>query len=522
MRSRFMKLWNEDKGAALVFVAASLVLLLGMAAFGTDLAWFYLNSSRVQRAADASALAGVIWMPGNFDEAEDTAFRTAVRNSYDNDNADVTVTPAPVPDEENQLQVTISSTVETFFLTVLGFDTVTITETAIAEYIPPLKLGSPEDQFGNECDQDAADPGVDCGDDFWANIHGPWTESRMGDAYAPRCQSGNSGDGADDFPCDDNELYRDGEGYLYGVEIEEGEEFTLEFIDLAFHNTSGDPRVETSDQHRTGDRGCEDWGPSDEPDCGPTMVVNLYRPDPTPIDLDDAVQVCHAEVAPEAQVDEDAAYVWETPDGQSCWTQDDPGIWVVQVTHLDEGEVVDRSGLNRYSLRVTPDGQLFGLRDFSIYNNASEGTTDFYLAEVPDFYAGKTLVIEMFDPGEFTPDDPDDIGILQVMAPDGAGWVVYDEGNCTVSERHDIDDPWSVIDTKDAGEDCAQSTTASQFHNDWLQFEIVIPADYECDEEVVPSECWWKINYDYPSDSEVQDTTTWRAFIIGNPIHLTS
>ena len=54
---------GEDRGAALALVAASLVVLMGMAAFGTDLGWFYLNASRVQRAADAAALGGVIWMP---------------------------------------------------------------------------------------------------------------------------------------------------------------------------------------------------------------------------------------------------------------------------------------------------------------------------------------------------------------------------------------------------------------------------------------------------------------------------
>jgi len=30
--------------------------------------------------------------------------------------------------------------------------------------------------------------------------------------------------------------------------------------------------------------------------------------------------------------------------------------------------------------------------------------------------------------------------------------------------------------------------------------------------------CWWKMNYAYSSG--VNDTTTWRAYMIGNPIHL--
>ncbi|HEX9866402.1 MAG TPA: pilus assembly protein TadG-related protein, partial [Acidimicrobiia bacterium] len=63
MKELFRRARNEDRGAALALVAGSMVLLLGMAAFGSDLAWFYLNASRVQRTADAAALGGVIWLP---------------------------------------------------------------------------------------------------------------------------------------------------------------------------------------------------------------------------------------------------------------------------------------------------------------------------------------------------------------------------------------------------------------------------------------------------------------------------
>jgi hypothetical protein len=39
-----------------------------------------------------------------------------------------------------------------------------------------------------------------------------------------------------------------------------------------------------------------------------------------------------------------------------------------------------------------------------------------------------------------------------------------------------------------------------------------LPVGYSC------TDCWWRMNYAYPSD--MNDTTTWRAFMIGNPIHL--
>jgi len=514
---RFQALWEEDRGSAILFVAGSLVLLMGLAAMGTDLAWFYLNTSRVQRAADASALGGVVWMPDDFGTASATALSIATQNGYEDGTDNAIVTPATVPGEQNQIQVTVEDTVPTFFLKALGFDSMDITRSAVAEYIPPLKLGSPSNQFGNACDPAyEGDPGfpADCGDNFWANIHGKFTHTSFGDAYAGHCQGGTN----DDPNCPANSIARTS-GYLYG--IESSGSFTLQFVDLAFHNRSGSV-LGTSDQHRTGDRGCEDgsWhgGATTSASCGPTMIVNLYAPDPTPLELsDNGSPVCTATVPPQPQIEEQVGgngvpYSWQTPDGKPCWTQSGSGIWVVQVLHQDPGTSNDRAGLNRYSVRST-SGQIYALRDFSIYNNASGSTTSFHLAEVPDYYAGKTFVVEMFDPGEFNVDPDGPTGQLQIMGADG---TVFDDGTCRVFERPtgDPDGPWSLINTINTGSDCLEVTTEGEYNNQWLKFEIDLPTTYSC------TTCWWKVNYVYPGGASVSDTTTWRAYIVGNPIHL--
>lgn len=484
---------SDDRGAALAFVGISMILLMGMAAFGTDLAWFYLNSARVQRTADAAALGGVVWLPGDESTAFSTAHSISVQNGYDDGDAETTVTPARVTGQLNQLRVTVSDTVPTFFLKVFGFDSQVIAAESTAEYIPPLKLGSPENQFGNSCDPEEFSG---CGDNFWANIHGKWTDTAMGDAYSSFCR------GSSDNPsCTANTLARSG-GYLYG--IESGAGFTLEFTDLAFHNESGG--LPTSDYIRTGDRGCEDWGPNPGADCGPTMYVALYAPDPTPLILDSA-PVCSTTVAPEPQVAETDPYAWVTPDGQACWSQSGPGTWVVQVRHVDPGATQDRSGLNRYSIRSTT-GQLFALGDFSIYNNAAGSETAFHLADVPPYYAGKTFVIELFDPGESA-----DNGDLEVVGPTGAIW---DTTGCRIYVRDNPTQPWSLHATVAPGNDCYEDVSPQEFHNRWLMFEMDLPSDYSCD--YAGGACWWKMNYDYPS--AVNDTTTWKAYIIGNPIHL--
>ena len=152
MRRLFERAREKDNGTAMVLVAMSMVLLLGMAAFGTDLAWFYLNASRVQRAADAAALGGVVWLPNDTIAADNTAFATATQNGYEDGVDQAVVDPHPVTGEPNQLEVSVTDTVRTFFLGALGFDDMTIERSAVAEYIPPLKLGSPAGLFGNNCD----------------------------------------------------------------------------------------------------------------------------------------------------------------------------------------------------------------------------------------------------------------------------------------------------------------------------------------------------------------------------------
>ena len=74
---------KNEKGAILPFVALVLLLLLGLASFAVDLGWFYLNSTRVQRAAESAALAGVIHMPQAYTtKAEPTAVQVAATNGY--------------------------------------------------------------------------------------------------------------------------------------------------------------------------------------------------------------------------------------------------------------------------------------------------------------------------------------------------------------------------------------------------------------------------------------------------------
>ena len=53
----------------------------------------------------------------------------------------------------------------------------------------------------------------------------------------------------------------------------------------------------------------------------------------------------------------------------------------------------------------------------------------------------------------------------------------------------------------------------NDYNGDWIRLELDLTG-YVCG-----ADCWWKLNYDY-SGATVNDTTTWKAYIVGNPVHL--
>jgi Putative Flp pilus-assembly TadE/G-like len=486
---------KAESGVTLPLVALMMVTLLGIASFAVDLGWFYLNASRIQRAADAAALAGVIHMPNALGTASNVAHDIAQTNGYEDleiPGTYPTVEATGVALQPTQLRVTVTDEVPTFFLKVFGMSSQVITRTAQAEFVPPLPMGSPFNQFGNSCDPELSSG---CGDNFWANIHGRYTDTVMGDAFSSACRGDNQ------FPCSTaNATFRDDAdsrpGYLYGIEAAGNSSFQVQFTDVVFRNISGGQT--TSDQIRTGDRGCEAWGTS-AANCGQIVRVALYPPDTTPLDVTDGTAICTQDIAPQPQIPETDPYIWVSP--SSCFTVNNPGagIYVLQVRVLSSGS--DPDGLNRYSVRSMPAStRLYALGDMSIYNNASGTTTEFHLAEVLPIYKGKTFVVELYDAGE-----SDAPGTLQVIAPGGAVFT----GTCRIYDRTLTTDPWILQSTPVS---CQETVNPGEYNGRWLKFEMVLPSTYAC------TDCWWKMNYVYTSG--LQDTTTWRAYIEGNPIHL--
>jgi hypothetical protein len=138
------------RGQMLVLFVVSIFVLTGITAIVVDVSWYWANSLRVQRAADAAALAGVVWLPGNPTTAYSTARAEATKNGYTSGGGTV-VTPIKDPDSSGnnrRLGVTISAPVGTFFMKIFGISTITATRSSKAEFVLPVPMGSPENYYG--------------------------------------------------------------------------------------------------------------------------------------------------------------------------------------------------------------------------------------------------------------------------------------------------------------------------------------------------------------------------------------
>jgi Flp pilus assembly protein TadG len=139
---------RRPRGQVLVIFAGAMIVLFGMMAIVIDVSWYWSSSLRMQRAADAAALAGVVWLPGDPATATTTAFAEAKKNGYENGVNGITITAVQDSSNARRLIVTISGGVSTYFARVVGVSRFPATKVGKAEFVLPVPMGSPENYYG--------------------------------------------------------------------------------------------------------------------------------------------------------------------------------------------------------------------------------------------------------------------------------------------------------------------------------------------------------------------------------------
>ncbi len=138
----------RERGQMLALFTLSIFVLTGITALAVDVSWYWANTLKVQRTADAAALAGVVWLPGQPATAYATARDQAAKNGYTDAVGGVTITALKDATNNRRLNVTVSAPVGTYFMRVFGINTIQATRSAKAEYVLPVPMGSPENYYG--------------------------------------------------------------------------------------------------------------------------------------------------------------------------------------------------------------------------------------------------------------------------------------------------------------------------------------------------------------------------------------
>ncbi|MGB3905216.1 MAG: Tad domain-containing protein [Anaerolineae bacterium] len=176
-------LHGDEQGQAIVVIAFAIIALILFAGLALDAATVYAGQSKLNRAVDAAALAGVVELP-NEDAALARTRQFMLANGFD--TADGESVPlfqtGRVPSTEYiQWAVTATHRVPLNFLPLINFDYAAVTEVAVAEYRAMVDIYTT--QTGGR--------GI-VGPVNLSNW-GRWSNPRWGDAFTPQCWTCSSG-----------------------------------------------------------------------------------------------------------------------------------------------------------------------------------------------------------------------------------------------------------------------------------------------------------------------------------------
>ena len=121
---------RDESGLVLVWTALFLMVLLGFAALAVDLGHSYYVGQKEQDAADAAALAGAIYLPGDVASAQATAQEIAATNGFTDGTDGVSVSAVQDPGNPSQLLVTVHQTLSTWFGAAIGFRSMDVSKSA--------------------------------------------------------------------------------------------------------------------------------------------------------------------------------------------------------------------------------------------------------------------------------------------------------------------------------------------------------------------------------------------------------
>ena len=178
---------EPEAGYVMPMTAMIIIPLMIFAALATDVGAWYIKADQAQRAADAAALAGTVWLPDQA-AAEQVALDIAARNGFRDPawvavnggtaNANVSV---PGLTADGGLRVDIETTSPSFFGKVV-LDEVDIERRAVAAVTPAVQMGNPSNGLGTG-NLSSSELGI-TPDGVWLSLNGWCQDHQQGDPFS--------------------------------------------------------------------------------------------------------------------------------------------------------------------------------------------------------------------------------------------------------------------------------------------------------------------------------------------------
>lgn len=519
---------TDDDGYVMPMTALLMVPLMIFAALAVDIGSWFVRADQAQRAADAAALAGTVWLP-DFTKASEVARDVAARNGFrdpawvavNGGTANATV-ESPGITTDGGLQIDITVDTPSYFGAVV-LDKISIKRTAIAAVTAPVRMGNPTNGLGTG-NLDSSELGI-TPDGVWLSLNGWCQDHEQGDPMSVGRYGANLAGGKHWDTCTSASLgpnpTLDPDGYTFIVDVPVGAgQVELEVFEpgLCTDPNQYDLLYSTEDGLYGG---------------GPRINFRVYANDSTELHHDD--NLATTPVADILYGTNDCAggtgaggrwYPLHTiPSGST-----NEGRWYIQANVRQN---VNEGNLNNFAIRARPVGDtvlcssmtdttcptVYALEWLSLYRPSFGGgaganqPAEFFLADISDEHAGKDVKITMFDPGE---------GMDNVQFLDPAGSVVdfkFRHVNCSAGLICSNQSHWPEDASNSSSDSCGGvpclDVTSNRFQDQWIQMTISLPANYSCG-----SNCWWKVRYTPRSGVSVTDRTTWGVRVVGGPVHL--
>lgn len=496
-----------EGGYVLALSALMMVPLLIISAFAIDLSSFYVRAARLLRASEAAALAGVVWMP-DLATATDVALETARANGVV-PSSTVTVTVSAVTGNPRQLRVTITDSSVPQYVSTAFQASVSVTRSAVAEYEQPIPMGSPMNYFGTGSLNNSFPPR----ENVWAAVSGWCSAKENGDIRLAGYDNAYNGSGYDCSLSNGAVANSDAAatGYLYAIEVPSPAPSSLavQVYDAAYYR-SGSPSDQglASNQNVTTTYQLLDWdGPPQNPFSHDVLSTLNLATNAT------GYQNQWATVATIASPCAGCTYYLRvhtlTGQGASAATNGYALRTAVNGAFTACSSVIGSTN-PPYSATCA---RIYPYREMSIFNNLSGAVASFYLADVPADYAGKAILVDLFDVGEGATR-------IEVLDPSGNP-VSFDwstpcdpptppTGGCGGSGVNSINPG-----VNPATQPVSRTASRFVFNDRRITLRVELPADYAIR---YGTNTWWRIRYTVGSSPS--DRTTWSVGVEGSPVRL--